>query len=495
MNILQAEQIKEWDAITISKQGITSAELMERAATACCAYLLDTNPNGYYLIFCGPGNNGGDGLALARLLHQAKQKVELIGVWEEGASFTDDHAWNQAQLPSSIPFTSFPVFQKTDRSFANVQIIDAILGMGQNRPVAGIFKQAVEWINRSGAEVISIDIPTGLYETCHNTEDEVVEAKLTLSFGAPKLPFFFPENERYIGKWEILTIGLDGSYQATTNSQFHYVTQEEIDQAALVRRKFSHKGSFGTAYLFAGQLGMTGAAILASKACLRAGVGKLIVRTPKDCLSILQSSVPEVICDPDPNEDVLTTFPTDLTQYQSVGIGPGIGKSPLTKALIWKLLRNGVPNLVLDADALNIIAEEGWQNQIPPGTVITPHIKELERLWGPSENHFQRLMMCRVKAIEQRIVVVVKGAHTAIVCPDGHIYFNTTGNAGLAKAGTGDILTGMVTGILAQGYALSEGVKRAVFLHGLAADRLSQERDLESFLATDLVNCIGLRKI
>ena len=495
MKILQAAQFKEWDSITISKQGIKSIDLMERAASACFAYLQNTNQNSSYIILCGPGNNGGDGLALARLLFLSKQKVQVVGIWDEGTSFSFDNKVNQDELPKGLSIEAFEAFEKTSPTLTNVIIIDAILGMGQNRAVAGIYKKAVEWINRSEAKVISIDLPTGLYETCHNTEDEVVEAAITLSFVSPKLPFFFPENERYIGDWKILDIGLDHRFQEEAQSQFSYLTQEEIDRHTINRRKFSHKGSFGTAYLFAGRVGMAGAAILASKACLRSGAGKLIVRTPHDCLNILQTAVPEAICDPDPNEDVLTTFPTDLTQYQSVGIGPGIGKSPLTKALIWKLLRNGVPNLVLDADALNIIAEEGWQNQIPPGSVITPHIKELERLWGASENHFQRLMMARIKAIEQRIVIVVKGAHTAIVSPNGEISFNTTGNAGLAKAGTGDILTGMVTGILAQGYELTEGVKRAVFLHGKAADLLAQERDLASFLASDLVNCIGLLKI
>lgn len=494
MKILLADQLKAWDQYTLQQQGITSLDLMERAANACVEYILSHYTEKHFLLFCGPGNNGGDGLAIARLLHEKKISTTIVGIWESGSTISPDQQINREKLSKWQPIHSFEHIQELTFD-KPVVIIDAILGMGQVRPLSGLFKKAVEWINASGNHILSIDIPTGLFQVCQNPEDVAIQANTTLTFEVPKLPFFFPENDRFVGDWHVLSIGLDESFLREVSAAFSYTTSADITSSSLLRKKFSHKGSFGTAYLFAGQVGMAGAAILASKACLRSGVGKLIIRIPKDCLNILQSSVPEAICDVDPNDEVLSTFPTDLTQYQSIGIGPGIGKSPLTKALLWKLLRNGVPNLVLDADALNIIAEEGWQHQIPPGSVITPHIKELVRLWGTSENHFQRLMMARNKAIELRIVVVIKGAHTAVISPSGDISFNSTGNAGLAKAGTGDILTGMITGILAQGYQITEGVKRAVFLHGSAADRLSQERELESFLASDIVNSIGLLKI
>lgn len=495
MKILSAEQIREWDAITIKHQNSTSLELMEKAATACYNFIANTNLKGDILIFCGPGNNGGDGFALARILHENNYKVTVIEVWNKNASISPDNKINRDKLSKNIEVLSFENFYKHPIDTNRTIIIDAILGLGQNRALSGNIKLAVEWINQFGKNIISIDIPTGLFEVCHKPENVAVEAKITLSFGSPKLPFFFPENDRFIGKWEVLDIGLDEGFPETIQTTFNYLSQKDIETSKIKRRKFSHKGTFGTAYLFAGQTGMAGAAILASKACLRSGVGKLIVRIPKDCLNILQSIVPEAICDVDPHEEVLSTFPSDLTPYQSVGIGPGIGRSPLTKALIWKLLRNGVPNLVLDADAINIIAEEGWQNRIPPGTVVTPHLREFERLWGTSENHYQRLMKAAEIAIENRLVIVVKGAHTAIIGPDGSIFFNTTGNTGLAKAGTGDVLTGMIVGILAQGYEVTEGVKRAVFLHGLAAEILSEQRTPESFLASDLVNCIGISKL
>lgn len=495
MKILDADQIREWDNMTISKQGITSLDLMERAALSCKNYLLKKHLKQNYIIFCGPGNNGGDGLALARLLYEEKINVQVITVWNDGTHFSTENISNQKRLPKKISVLKFDSNFSIPFHAAETIIIDAILGNGQNRPLDGIYKKAVEWINQTSIEVLSIDIPTGIYEVCHKKENTAIEADKTLCFEIPKLSFFFPENDRYIGEWEILTIGSDPEFALQADGIFSYLTPEEIQHSKKKRRKYSHKGTFGSAYLFAGQVGMAGAAILASEACLRSGAGKLIIRTPKACLSILQSAIPEAICDPDPNEEVLSTFPSDLTQYQSVGIGPGIGRSPLTKALIWKLLRNGVPNLVLDADALNIISEEGWQSQIPPGAVITPHVREFERLWGISENHFQRLMLARNKAIELKIVIVIKGAHTAIISPDGQVSFNTTGNPGLAKAGTGDVLTGMITGILAQGYQVTEGVKRAIFMHGLAADALTLERDEASILASDIVKYIGISKL
>lgn len=495
MNILTSAQFSEWDSVTSKNQGIGFYELMERAANACKEYIQRIGAEKDILIFCGPGNNGGDGYALARLLHELSYNVLVVEVAEPNNSFSPDNRLNQKKLIPVVKMISFEEFQRKSEQSHYPVVVDALFGIGQNRPLSGIYKKAAEWINDHGKMVFSIDMPTGLFEVCHDPQNTAVKASVTLTFGALKLPFFFPENERYLGEVEILDIGLDKNFPHEASGQFHYLTENEIRNSALQRKKFSHKGTYGTAYLFAGQLGMAGAAILASKACLRSGVGKLIVRTPKDCLNILQSNVPEAICEPDANDEVLSTFPTDLTRYQSVGIGPGIGKSPLTKALVWKLLGNGVPNLVMDADALNIIAEEGWQNRIPPGAVITPHIKELERLWGSSENHFERLKMAISKAMELKIVIVVKGAHTAIISPTGAVYFNTTGNSGLAKAGTGDVLTGMIIGILAQGYQVTEGVKRAVYLHGKTADILSQHREPESILASDLVNSIGISKL
>lgn len=495
MRIITAEEIREWDAYTIIKQGITSLELMERAAGACSEHLLESDLSGEILIFCGPGNNGGDGFALARLLHQKKIDVQVIEVWDNHAKRSEDNKTNRERLTKNVNCLPLHAFLKAYKQEKEPIIIDAIFGIGQNRALSGIYKQAVEWINLNSKKIISIDLPTGLFDVCHNPENPAIQASRTLTFETPKLPFFLPENEKYLGEWIILDIGLDKPFLQTKMSRFFYLTQKEIEASKLTRKKFAHKGSFGTAFLFAGQVGMCGAATLAAKACLRVGAGKLIIRTPKDCMHILQSSVPEAICDPDTNEDVLSSCPSDLTPYQSVGIGPGIGKSPLTKALVWKLLRNGVPNLVLDADALNIIAEEGWQNSIPPGAVLTPHVKEFERLWGNSADHFQRIMLASAKSVEQKIMIVLKGAHTVILCPDGTVTFNSTGNPGLAKAGTGDVLTGMITGILAQGYELSVGVKRAVFLHGHLADQLALNRDPESILASDLVNYIGISKL
>lgn len=495
MKIFNAAQTKQWDNVTLERQGILSLDLMERAAKACFDFITNRFEGRNFYIFCGPGNNGGDGFELARLLIEASFPTKIYSVWRETDSRSADNTVTFNRLTSSGAFVdSFPSSSPIELSDKYV-IIDAILGNGQNRPVAGVYKMAVDWINQQNQPVVSIDIPTGLYTRERSPDDSMVFADYTLTFESPKLAMLLPEFEEVVGNWECISIGLDRSFEQEAPSEFVWVTEEEIASDTIPRKRFSHKGTFGKAALFVGSYGMTGAAILSAGAALRSGVGKLFVHTPGKCVDLVQMAVPEAIVRPDPNQLLMSHLPDDLTGFSAVGIGPGIGKETETRELLNQLLDAAIPNLVLDADALNIIAEEGWLERIPEGAVLTPHLMEATRMWGFHTSHYTRLMRIRDFVIRRNLIVVLKGAFTATLSPDGTIYFNSTGNVGLAKAGTGDVLTGMLTSLMAQGYSPLAAAKRAVFIHGQTADDLAKTRHFYSFLASDLVAELGKGKI
>jgi NAD(P)H-hydrate epimerase len=371
-------------------------------------------------------------------------------------------------------------------------VIDAMLGTGQNRPLGGVEKAVVEIVNAWELDVVAIDIPTGIFADRSSAGNTAIRARYTLSFQVPKLCFFIPGNDEYVGEWTLLDIGLSPTYYNNTPVLFGYTEIDDIRAMLRPRRRFAHKGDFGTALILGGQKGMMGAAILAARACLRSGVGKLVSRVPGRGLDLMQVSVPEAICSVDENEDFLANFPEDLSAYSSIGIGPGIGKSPFTRDLLLKMLGNGEVPMVLDADALNIIAEEGWQRNIPPGAVITPHIGEFRRLFGDDPDHFARLQRALALSTELGIFIVVKGRNSFLSTPNGKGYFNSTGNPGMAKAGSGDILTGMITGLLAQKYSAEQACRISVFLHGMAGDMAEKDHSSFGVTASDIIDKIGI---
>ncbi len=490
MKIFSSAQLKDWDTFSIHDQQITSDTLMERAAIACYNWLIKNQfTNKSFSIFCGKGNNAGDGLALARILLQDQIPVTVY-ILETGKPGSPDFQLNLQRLhliSHDIHYIQsdkqFPEFKK------NTVIIDALFGTGLNKPLNGITASVVGFLNNSHTPIISIDVPSGLYCDKSSKDLTVIQAIHTLSFQSVKLAFLFPENDKFVGEFHILDIGLSAQFYDTETALFELVNTSMIRYLIKPRNKFSHKGDFGHAVLIAGSYGMMGAAILAAKGCLQCGTGKLTCYIPASGFEIMQTAVPEAMC----KISTIESFSKKeiSRDHPVLGIGPGIGTEKETIFLLKNILESTGKQLILDADALNIISKDGiLANKIPTGSVITPHLKEFERLFGASENDFERLEQAIENAARLHIYIVLKGHFTAIITPHGKVYFNSSGNAGMAKAGMGDVLTGMVTGLLSMNYSLPEAALIAVFIHGTAGDIAAEKFTQHAMQASDLINNI-----
>ncbi|MBX0334889.1 NAD(P)H-hydrate dehydratase [Pontibacter sp. HSC-14F20] len=490
MKILSAQQTREADAQTISEKGIASEELMERAARAFTGWFENKfTPEQPVCIFCGPGNNGGDGLVVARLLHQRLYDVQLYLV-NDGGQTSPDFQINLERLPHEVP--PHHIKSKDDLPVIpdNACIIDTLFGTGLSRPVIGLYAEVIKWLNEQNNYIVAIDIPSGLYTDKQTpAEGAIIQADHTVSFELPKLAFFLPQHEAYVGEWHSVSIGLSPAYLTEADSNFHYVVQKEMQQLLKPRSKFSHKGTYGHALLLCGGYGKIGAAVLAAKACLRSGVGLLTVQAPAIGYDVLQTAVPEAMLIPDSNRKHLSRLPESMEKFNAIGIGPGIGTERMTKTLLGQLLATTDLPLVIDADAINLIASSNkLKAQLPKGKVIfTPHPKEFERLVCKSNNEYERLEELREFCRVYQCYMVLKGSHSAIATPEGDIYFNTTGNAGMATGGTGDVLTGILTALVAQGYTLKEACLLGVYLHGLAGDLGKDTVGEIALIASDVI--------
>ncbi|MCK6692181.1 MAG: NAD(P)H-hydrate dehydratase [Thermoanaerobaculia bacterium] len=489
MKIFTTEQIRAWDAYTIEHEPVASVELMNRAAQVFTEWFAGIYPDTErpVYIFAGTGNNGGDGVAVARLLHFKFYAVKVFV-----CDFSGKHSADfDAQIRYLPPHEAVTVHWLKDTAGLpeipeNALIIDALFGSGLTRPLTGEWAAVLEWLNRLPNEVIAIDLPSGLFAD-KRSDGPCIQADRTFSFETPKPVFFFPENAARVGEWAFGSIGLHPVYALETETPFHYVTGPEIQALVKPRPRFSHKGSYGHALLINGGYGKMGAAVLAARACLRAGVGLLTVHVPRCGYDILQVSAPEAMCSVDTHEAIWMT-PPDQGRFTAVGAGCGIGTAPGTAAALENLLRQANVPLLLDADALNLLSEHpGWWKLIPENTVLTPHPKEFDRLFGDSGDSFDRFERQRGAAREYRVFIVLKGAFTTIACPDGTCYFNSTGNPGMATGGSGDVLTGMLTGLLAQGYTPREACLLGVYLHGLAGDLAAADLAQPGMTAGDLI--------
>ena len=491
MKILSANQIREWDQYTIRHEPISSIDLMERAAGRCSEWLQENNMlDRPITIICGKGNNGGDGLAIARMLVQ--QNINLLNIYilESGSQGSEDFQTNLEKLHYPIRFIqsekNFPSFRK------NEIIIDALFGSGLNRPLDGVAAKLVEHINQSGHTVVSIDLPSGLPADEAEATTAVVKADHILTFQTSRLSFLLPANAAFVGKVHILDIGLHPRYYDSVQANYELIDADLISAIYKPRNRFAHKGNFGHALIIAGSYGKMGAAVLCAKACLRSGAGLTTVHIPRTGYAILQSSVPEAMVSSDPNSYTLTKIEEDISKFSCIGIGPGIGEATETKDFLKQLLNNNKKPFVLDADALNILAaEKEMMNKIPAATILTPHPKEFARLFGETKDDLQRIELARQKAIELNIVIVLKGHHTLIATPGGKAYFNNTGNAGMAKGGSGDVLTGMITALVGQYNDAVEAAILGVYLHGLAGDIAAEKFSLEAMIASDIVESLG----
>jgi ADP-dependent NAD(P)H-hydrate dehydratase / NAD(P)H-hydrate epimerase len=493
MEILSAEQIRAWDEYTMQHEPIASIDLMERAAASCHSWLEN---NGYtgrqFVIYCGKGNNGADGLALARMLSEAECSV-AVHILEFGFKGTDDFQINLARLHQTSVEVRF--IQGVDNFHPVIPgdvLVDALLGSGLNRKLEGVAAALVDHLNGSGNEIVAIDIPSGLFVGRSSRGNTVIRATHTLSFQCYKPAFLMPENGVHVGAAHILDIGLLPGYLQQVTGMAELLDPGIIRAIYKPRSPFANKGNFGHALLIAGSYGKMGAAVLGAKACLRAGAGLLSVHTPACGYPILQTAVPEAMVSVDADERIHTAFEGDPGAYSAVGVGPGIGTEGRTVEFLRDLLGRCSKPMVLDADALNILSSSAnlW-DLVPPYSILTPHPKEFERLFGPSSDDYERLERARDQARGRQCIIVLKGHYSFIAMPGGKGYFNSTGNPGMAKGGSGDVLTGILTGLLSQGYSPGEAALFGVYLHGLAGDLAAVSWSQESMLASDLVEHLG----
>ena len=495
MKILTSSQIHELDQYTIAHEPIESLQLMERAAKALTRAITERwTTSTTFVTFAGPGNNGGDALAVSRMLAELGYEVSVY-LFNIGGHLSADCASNKQRLEECKRVKLFvEVTQEFDppQLTSSLVVIDGLFGSGTNKPLAGGFASLVKYINASHAKVVSIDLPSGLMseDNSFNVRANIIRANLTLTLQQPKLSFLFAENQSFLGEVEVLDIRLseEGMELATT----HYSTleREEVTKMMTRRSAFAHKGTIGHSLLIAGSYGMGGAAILATRACLRSGVGKVTIHTPRHNNLLMQIAVPEAVVQLD-KEETIFSEPIDSDDYHALGIGPGLGTSEQTAiALIAQLRRTQCP-IVADADALNILSNHpAWLQQLPKGVIITPHAKEFDRLSGHSSDSFERLQKAIAMAKRLQGFVILKGHYTAICFPDGHVVFNTTGNAGMATAGSGDVLTGILTGLLTRGYTREQACLLGTYLHGLAGDIAAEVKGMEGMIASDIIEAL-----
>lgn len=493
MKIFTSAQIRELDQFTIDNEPIKSIDLMERAAKTLTRAITERWPNSVSIVvFAGPGNNGGDALAVARLLTEQGYQVQTF-LFNIGGHLSTDCAENKKRLCDNKRAKG--LFTEVTQEFDPPQlekgmlVIDGLFGSGLNKPLTGGFASLVKYINASPAEVVSIDLPSGLMteDNTYNVRANIIRADVTLTLGQKKLCMLFAENQPIIGELYVLDIGLSKEGVGKIDSQYTMLEEADVRPLLLPRDPFAHKGTMGNALLIAGSYGMAGAAILAAEACLRSGAGKVTCHSPRKNVPIMQAAVPEAVLQID-REETSFSENIDTEDFQAVGIGPGLGTAEQTAIAVISQLRRTQCPLVCDADAINILANHrAWLQQLPKEIILTPHPKEFDRLEGHSADSFERLSKARDLSQRLHSYVILKGHRSALCCPDGHIVFNSTGNAGMATAGSGDVLTGILTGLLARGYSRRNACIVGMFLHGLAGDIAAKEVGEESLIARDII--------
>ena len=494
MNIYTAEKIRQIDELTIQNEPISSVDLMERASQ--CFFRKFSEffpPTVSVMVLCGPGNNGGDALAIARLLLDAGYSVSAFLI--HSSSLSTDCSQNRERLLSKYPAKLQEItdsFVDPSNLTPDTVIIDGLFGSGLSRPLSGVFSDAVKWLNTVENKVVAVDVPSGMFCEDNNAENQLmVKADFTFTFQFPKIAFLLPEAGENAGQWFLLDIGLNAEAIESTNTNFFLHEKPFFTSIYKQRLKFSHKGTYGHSLIIAGSKGMAGASVLATKAALRSGAGLVTIHAPECNRLILQTAVPEAIFSADKNHDFVCSYP-ELKSYKAIGIGCGLGNSPETASMLEKLFTELFSPCVVDADALNIVARnKHFMDLLPEKSILTPHPKEFDRLFGNNETTWQRINKAIEISARYRVIIVLKGTCTAIITPDGKCAFNTTGNNGLATAGTGDVLTGIITGLLSQGYSPENASYLGVYLHGKAADLALELQSEESLIAGDVTEQLG----
>lgn len=498
MKIFTSKQIHEWDAFSIKEESITSLDLMERSAEAITSAIQKRwRTDVPVIVFAGPGNNGGDALAVARLL--AERDYDVVAyLFNIRNHLSDDCYSNKMRLKDSKRLKQFvEVTEEFDppELTDGMLVVDGLFGSGLNKPLSGGFASLVKYINASESTVVSIDLPSGLMaeDNTYNVAANIVRADVTLTLHTKKLCMFFADCQQYIGQLSVLDIALSEEWKEQTPSQMVMLEPEMVKPLIKSRDEFAHKGTMGHALIIAGCYGMAGAATMAAKACLRTGVGKVTTHIPARNYDIMQISVPEAIVQIDKDEHCFSEA-VDADCYNAVAIGPGLGQRDTTAIALISQIRRTQKPLVLDADALNILgSRKAWLQQLPQGVLLTPHPKEFDRLDGnDSGSDYERLTKARDMAQRLQVYVLLKGHYSALCQPDGSVIFNCSGNGGMATAGAGDVLTGMLVGLMARGYTQAEAALVGMYMHGLAGDIAAETVGEESLVASDIIKAIPM---
>ena len=496
MKIFSTSLIRELDNYTIEKEPINSIDLIERASMKFVETLKKEVSNQQRVfVFAGPGNNGSDALSIARLLSLENYSVECF-LFNPKDELSADCETNKLKIPS-IPTIAF---HEIKGSFSPPEIdpedivIDGLFGSGLNKPLMGGFASLVNFINNTGAKIYSIDIPSGLFgeDNFLNAKATIIKAYKTLTFQFPKLAFLLPDSGVYVGKWEVLDIGIHPEAIDQQDTPYYYTEKQNISPLLHKRSPFAYKNTFGHSLIIAGSKGKMGAAVLCAKSCLRSGSGLVTTHLPECGEAIMQTAFSEAMVVTDTENDFISQI-HDIATYSAIGIGSGIGTNEATALALKELLFQTPKALVLDADALNIISShKEWMEFIPADSILTPHIGEFDRLVGVSNSSFERLEKAQELASQLKSIIVLKGTYTAICSPGGEIYFNSSGNSGMATAGSGDVLTGIITGLLTQNYSSLNAAKVGVYLHGLAGDIASEKHSQEGLIASDIIDNLGM---
>lgn len=490
LKILNSEQIKEWDSFTIKNEPIASIDLMERACQAFTQWFTERFDTTKRIgVVCGTGNNGGDGLGIARMLHYWGFTVQ---VWVAKGTVLEsaDFKVNKERLAEKLkPVELSGTVAGNPFDDCDV-LIDGVFGSGLSRPVEGFYAEVIEAINDSPATCVSIDIPSGMFAD-QVTNTSCVSAAFTVTFQAPKLGFLMPENADRVGELIVVDIGLSSRFLKEVDCDYYLIDRKSVRKKIKTRTKFQHKGDFGKGLLVAGSYGKMGACVLAARAAMRSGIGLLTVHVPKSGYEIIQTSVPEAMAQVDDTDEFFSGV-DNPSEFSAIGLGPGLGTEKLTTDGVRQLLeKSGEKPMVIDADGLNIIsANREFLHLIPKGSILTPHPGEFRRLVGEWANDFEKLEKGKQLAKQIEGIVVLKGAYTAIFDQHGRVYFNSTGNPGMATGGSGDVLTGVLMALLAQGYtALDAGIV-GVYVHGAAGDLAAFEKGHYGLIASDIIDTI-----
>ena len=482
------KQMREADLFTIQNEPISSLQFLQRAAKKLFSALKSERKKfNRFIIFCGPGNNGGDGLAIANHLLSEKKLVQVFAL--QSGKYSEEFLACKKNLEqkhkSKIQFiksaSDFPAFKKS------VCIIDALFGSGLSKPLNGIAKQLVLHINKQKAYVVSVDIPSGMF--ADKISGTFIHATKTLSIQFPKLAFLFYETAQTVGHWKTIDIGIHPDFISNLETDNYLIEKKDVRKIWKPRNKFDHKGKFGHALIIAGSNGMYGAAVLSALACLRSGAGKTTLSTDESFAKTLALQLPECMTNTMQQNELLKIINQN---FNAIAIGPGLGNRIEKDYQFDKLLRALKIPTVLDADALNYISKnKSVLNSLQPNIILTPHVAEFDRMFGKSKNSFQRHKKQMAASKKYKIIIVLKGANTCITSADGKSFFNPTGNAGLAKGGSGDVLTGIIVSILAQNFSSLLAAIAGVYLHGLAADIACKKLAQESLMATDVIQHIS----